>query len=645
MQRGVAVLSILAALELGCAHAARPGAAPRSAPPLETARSGPTMAVREVPPTSFKDPKRAQKIAAALPKIHDVVAKFAADDRLVGLAVGVVVDGALVFGEGFGKMHAETGGAVDIHSAFRIGSITKVFTGMTALRLWEEGRLDLDAPAATVLPELVTIAYPSADARPLTVRDILSHTAGLPRDPDLPVPAPAGGYTREDVMHAIDGLSLVRAPGVASEYSNLGFILLGHILAAVSNQPFGLAIREAILQPLGMKETVWEADEVSPTRLTSGHVVVDGALKPLSPRPHNALSAAGGLFSTVDDLARFVAFQLDAWPPRADADDAPLARSTLREAQRLRAHRSFRARTTADEAATGGIEGGESGVGMPWSVSHGCEQTYVVGHNGAVDGFHATVRMLPNAGIGIIVLGNASWADTDAIAVAIQRVLAKAGALGNRAPQPLPELTQAAENVLGLFPDWDEPTFAKWGAQGWSHPASAAALGANMRWLHKALGACTLGKLKRPLSAWSGVFDAKCEHGDIELTLSLTTAATPKIADITVDWVNGTPTPELHDAALAAAPLLTAFDPATFEALFSPGFGRTRLDRALADVKFEHGACTLDKPLEVRGPREAVYALKCEKGTAKVGVTLDRGTPARIVTFNVVSTGALPACR
>jgi len=645
MHRGVAVLSILAALELGCAHGARSGVASRSAPPLETARMGPTMAVREVPPAIFKDPKREQKIAAALPKIHDVVAQYVATDRLVGLAVGVVLDDTLVFAEGFGKSHAEDGGAVDTHSAFRIGSITKVFTAMTALRLWEEGRLDLDAPAAAALPELAMIAYPSADARPLTVRDILSHTAGLPRDPDLPVPYPVGGYTRDDVMHAIDGLSLVRAPGVASEYSNLGFILLGHIIAAASKQPFGLAIREAILQPLGMKETVWEAGEVSPARLTSGHVVVDGAVKALSPRPHNALSAAGGLFSTVDDLARFVAFQLDAWPPRADADDAPLARSTLREAQRLRAHRSFRARTTADEAALGGVEGGESGVGLPWSVSHGCEQSYVVGHNGAVDGFHATVRMLPNAGIGIIVLGNASWADTDQIAVEIQRVLAKSGALATRGPQPLPELTEAATRVIELFPQWDEPTFAKWGAHGWSHPASAAALGAKMRWLHKALGTCKLGQLKRPIGAWSGVFDAKCEHGDAELTLTLTTAETPKIDTVTIDWVNGTPAPELQDAAVAAAPLLTAFDAAKFDELFSPGFGRSRLDRALADVKFEHGACALDKPLEVRGPREAVYALKCEKGTAKVGVTLDRGTPARIVTFNVVSTGALPTCR
>ncbi|MCY1054054.1 serine hydrolase domain-containing protein [Nannocystis sp. SCPEA4] len=643
MHRGIALLSFLAALELGCAHQVRPSR-PTSAP-LESVRMGPTMKVRDVPPAVFKDPKRQEKIAAALPKIHDVVAEVVAADRLVGLAIGVVVDGKLVLGEGFGKLDSETGGVIDTHTAFRIGSITKVFTGMTALRLWEQGKLDLDAPAAGVLPELNNLVYPSGDARPLTVRDILTHSAGLPRDPDLPVPAPAGGYTRDDVMHAIDGMSLVRAPGVGSEYSNLGFVLLGHIIAATTGQPFGVAIREAILQPLGMNETVWEAGDVAPAQLTSGHVVTDGTVKALKPRAHNALSAAGGLFSTVHDLARFVAFQLDAWPPRADADDAPLARSTLREAQRLRAHRSFRARTTADEAADGGVEGGESGVGLPWSVSHGCEQAYVVGHNGAVDGFHATVRMLPNAGIGIIVLGNASWADTDQIAVDIQRVLDGAGALGGRGPQPLPELTEAASRVVDLFSQWDEPTFAKWAAHGWSNPASAAALGAKMRWLHERLGECTLDKLKRPTSAWSGVFGLKCKLGDAELTLGLTSAEVPKIDTIELEWLKGEPATELHAAAVAAAPLLTAFDPANYEALFSPGFGRTRLERALADVKFEHGVCTLDKPLEVRGPREAVYALKCEKGTAKLGVTLDRGTPARIVGFNVASTGVLPTCR
>ncbi|WAS97353.1 serine hydrolase domain-containing protein [Nannocystis punicea] len=645
MRRCIAQPSFIAALGLACAHAPRPDTAPGSAlVPLE-ARSGPVMAVREVPPTVFTDAKRAEKVAALQPKLHDTVAKIVADDRLIGLAVGVVVDGQLAFGEGFGVRQVEGGGAVDVHTAFRIGSITKVFSGMTALRMADEGALDLDAPAANLLPELNKLVYPNADARPLTVRDILTHTAGLPRDPDLPLSVGGNPHTREEVMQAIDGLSLLRPPGISSEYSNLGFVLLGHVIAAASGKPFGEAIRDAVLQPLAMNETVWEQTELPEDRRTRGHVAVDGKIVATTSGRHSALSAAGGLWSTVADLARFVTFQLDAWPPRGGADDGPIARSTLREAQRLRALRSFRARTTADEAIAGGVDGGASGVGFPWSVGHNCEASYVVGHNGALEGYFATIRMFPNAGVGIIVLGNAGWTDTDGIAVQIQRVLADGGALAGRAAQPLPELTQAAERIVGLYPAWDPAKFGEWSTHDWKAAGNAKLLTAEMQWLHDGLGACTLGKIKRATSPWSGVYKAKCEHGDAELTVNLTSAQTPKISGFTLSWLAGKPAPEVQALAEAAAPLLAQFDEATFLDHFSPGYRRSTLTRTLADAKFEHGACHLGEPLEVRGPREVVYGLECDKGTAKLSVAIDRGQPARLVTFQVTSTGALPTCR
>ncbi|MDC0715722.1 serine hydrolase domain-containing protein [Nannocystis bainbridge] len=646
MRRSLASLPFVAVLELACAHGPRSPASPRALLVAgEAARSGPALAIHDVPPAVFVDAKRAQKLAAVLPKIHDVVAGIVADDRLIGLAVGVVVDGQLVFGEGFGVRNVDEGGAVDIHTAFRIGSITKVFSGMTALRLGDEGLLDLDAPAANVLPELATLVYPSADARPMTVRDILTHTAGLPRDPDLPLSGGGQPHTRDAVMQAIDGLSLVRPPGIGSEYSNLGFVLLGHVLAAAGGEPFGDVIRDLVLQPLGMHETVWQASDLPAGQRTRGHAVVDGKVVATTSGGHSALSAAGGLWSTVADMARFVAFQLDAWPPRGDAESGPLARSTVREAQRLRALRSFRARTTADEAAAGGIEGGASGVGFPWSVGHNCEAAYVVGHNGALEGYFATIRLFPHAGVGVIVLANAGWTDTDGIAVQIQRVLAAGGVLANRAPQALPALGEAAQRIVDLFPAWDPAKFGEWSTHGWTAAGNAKLLAAEMTWLHAGLGACTLGGLKRATSPWSGVYRAKCEHGDAELTVNLTSAKTPKIASVTLAWLAGTPAPELQALAEAAAPQLAQFDEAGFLTSFSPGFRRSTLRHTIADTQFEHGTCVLDKPLEVRGPREATYALKCDKGTAKLSLTIDRGQPAQIVSFSVASTGALPTCR
>nr|WP_293181671.1 serine hydrolase domain-containing protein [Nannocystis sp.] len=596
-----------------------------------------------MPPAVFMDPKRRPKIAAVLPKVREVVAQIVAADQLVGLAVGIVVDGELVLGEGFGARHAEEGGAIDIHTAFRIGSITKVFTAMTALRLREQGRLDLDGPAAAILPELHTLVYPSADARPLSVRDILTHTGGLPTELERPARGP---YTRQQLMRDIEGVSLMRTPGLTYEYSNLGFGLLGHIVAAASGKPYHDAIGEAILEPLAMKHTVWEPSEVAPSRLALGHRVADGRIVVVPPSQHGENDAAGGLLSTVEDIARFLAFQLAAWPPRDDPDDAPLTRATSREAQRMQALRSFRARTAPVELAAGGVTGGAGGVGLTWGVTHGCEHPYyVVGHNGAVNGYHATVRMLPHAGIGIIVLGNSSWANTDHITGEIQRVLAAGGALARRAPQPQPELGVAAGRMIDLLGQWDPMAFAGWSMHQVGHGGGAKRLAERMQWLHAALGQCTLGRLKRATSAWSGVYGAKCERGEAELTLEITGARIPKIASASVSWLEGTPTPAVQDAAAGAVALLEHFDETKFRALFSTAFNRTAMDRIIARQRFDHGTCRLGRALEVRGPNDTTFALDCDKGSAKLSLTLDHGQPARIVTFSVASTGRLPACR
>jgi len=305
MMRRLVRLVFIAALGLGCARTARPVSTPVSALVVpEPAAPGSTMEVRATPPAAFMDPKRRQKIAALLPAIREAVAQIVAADEIVGLAVGVVVDGELVLGEGYGARHGEQGGAIDTRTAFRIGSITKLFTAMTALQLHERGRLDLDGPAAAVLPELHKLVYPSADARPLSVRDILTHTAGLPQVLDIPAPAPGGALTRDQLMQAIDGVSLVRSPGLTHEYSNLGFALLGHIVAAASGRPYHDAIREAILEPLGMKDTVWEPSDVPPPRLAIGHAVVNGRVVAVTPRQHaDGMTSRPGLASAAGPVA------------------------------------------------------------------------------------------------------------------------------------------------------------------------------------------------------------------------------------------------------------------------------------------------------------------------------------------------------
>jgi CubicO group peptidase (beta-lactamase class C family) len=610
----IATLLVLAA---GCASKVQ--VAPRTESPAEPVAAAASFHVRATPPEQFADPQRRSKIVNKLSAIREAVATIVAADRLVGVAVGIVVDGELVLGEGFGARHTSAGGAIDTRTAFRIGSITKLFTAMTALQLAEAGRLDLDAPASEVLPELGRLTYPAADARRLTVRDILTHSAGLARNPDLPPLQVDDAATREQLMQAIDGMSLIRAPGLAHEYSNLGFALLGHIVAAASGRPYHDAIRGALLEPLGMRATVWERSGVASDRLAIGHAVKDGRVEVVPPTRHGDIDAAGGLFSTVEDLARFAAFQLAAWPARGDPDPGPLTRATLRGAQSLRG-------------------------GLTWRVSQGCDQVHVVGHSGAVDGYHATLRILPNAGIGVIVLANAGWADTGHIADEIQRVLARDGGLALRTPQALPVLTTTAAQFTRLLSAWDDASFAALATLAWRDDDAIARLGERVRWLHDQLGACTLGPLRRPTSAWSGVFGLVCERGVGELGLGLTSAAVEKIARVELSWTDGTPAPPVQAAATAAVALLEQFATARFHELFAPTVRHTSFERLAKTTRGELGSCRLGLAVAVDGPEDATFALTCDRGAARMTLALDRGQPARIAAFQVI-VDPKPPCR
>ena len=426
-------------------------------------------------------------------------------------------------------------------------------------------------------------------------------------------------------------------------YTLVLFNFPGDIPQSWVNDPVQRQKLAEVLAPLGMGATVWEREEVPPGRLAMGHVVRAGrpALQP--PTRHGALDAAGGLFSTVEDLARLVAVQLAAWPPRGGAEAPPLARQTLREGHVLQAMGGFRARTQPRELAPSGVDAGVAGVGLGWRVGHDCELGHVVSHSGAVDGYHANLRLLPQEGVGIVVLANSSWADTEAVAREIQRALGRGGGLQGRAPEAAPELARATGQALELFEKWDDAAFAALSTAALR--GAAGEIGGRLSWLRARLGACELGALKRASSAWSGVFVLACERGAAELTLALTTARAPKIASVSLAWIGGTPEPAVAEAAGAAAALLDRFDEASYRARFSIGVARTGFEGAAAALRFELGACRLGDAIEVSGPDAAVFAVVCERGPAKLALTLERGHAGLIGGLKVEPAGPAPACR
>jgi CubicO group peptidase (beta-lactamase class C family) len=131
------------------------------------------------------------------------------------------------------------------------------------------------------------------------------------------------------------GIPFSNPPGVAYEYSNFGFAMLGRIVARVSGQPYATYIREKILAPLGMTSTTMEAEQVPADRLARGYRWEDEQWKDEPPLPDGAFGSMGGMLTSIHDLGRWVGFLMSAWPPRSDAEEGPVRRASVRELQEL----------------------------------------------------------------------------------------------------------------------------------------------------------------------------------------------------------------------------------------------------------------------------------------------------------------------
>ena len=173
-RRAPAALSLL--LAAGCASTSAP-AATAPAPLAGPTHISPIRAL--LPAPGIDEPRRA-RIEATFPDIGRGFREAARKNGLPNAAIGVVVGDRLAFVEGFGA-RTDAGGAVGADTIFRIGSITKVFTGMALLALRDDGRIGLDDPVTRYIPELGSAVYPTGDSSVITLRNLVTHTSGLPR--------------------------------------------------------------------------------------------------------------------------------------------------------------------------------------------------------------------------------------------------------------------------------------------------------------------------------------------------------------------------------------------------------------------------------------------------------------------------------
>ncbi len=389
------------------------------------------------PAPEVRPETRAEALAALSATLKEQIAREAAalPDKTALVFALVTDDGSPPLVVAHGSADVEGRVAATPDTVFRIASVTKTFTAASILALRDAGALRLDDKIARALPELATTTPLHKDAPAVTYRHVLLHAAGLPRSGPWATKEPDYRSTEDEVIEAAQKLAF--DPGIRHSYSNLGYAVLGLAVARLAKIPYRDFVERRFLGPLGMRSTTFDETRLPPTRIARGYErAASGGVVKAVPIANGAAEGAGGLWSTGADLARWVRFQLSAWPPRDDADRAPLKRATLREAHVGAMDLDFVTEPVGD-----GVAVRSRTMGLGWKVERSCAFEHLVEHGGDLGGYRTRLFFAPQRGLGIVLVANAATTPVDAIARRVLATIAEAKALGPRDPSLAPPPT------------------------------------------------------------------------------------------------------------------------------------------------------------------------------------------------------------
>ena len=473
----------------------------------------------------FADPQRVQKLSTAFPEIDRTLREFAAREHIPGAALGVIIDGKLAHVAVTGMRDTTAKAAVDADTVFRIASMTKSFTAMAILKLRDEGKLSLDDPAERYVPELKTLAYPTGDAPRITVRHLLSHATGFPEDNPWGDQQLAATDADMDAMMKA-GIPFSNPPGVAYEYSNYGFAILGRIVSNVARMPYRQYVDTQILRPLGLRATTLEPRDVPAARLAHGYRWEDERWKEEPQLADGAFGAMGGMLTSLNDLARYVAVFIDAWPPRSGPEQPPLRRASLREMQQIARPRA----TIVSKGATGAVQLNAGGYGYGLGISETCRFGHVVAHSGGLPGFGSQMRWLPDYAIGLIAMGNRTYTAWGGVFNAAVELLDKTGGLQPRMAHPAPALETAKREVSQLIVKWDDALADRVAAVNLFLDRSKDRRRREIEELRAKIGTCTAdAPFAHVENALRGTWALKCERGELGVAITLAPTMPPRV--------------------------------------------------------------------------------------------------------------------
>ena len=524
---------------------------------------------------------------------------------------GIVVDGAVTHWYGSGNVRQ--GPSPDPDTVFRIASMTKSFTAAAVLLLRDEGVIRLDDEASAWIPELRSVSGPTTDSPPLTLRHLLTMSAGwIEDDPwaDRQLAA-----TPEELNRWLAGQPRhSHGIGTHFEYSNLGYAALGRLIHNASGQRFQEFVSRRILTPLGLQHTVW-----SPAQLGSGAIVAEGhhgaEIEP--DVADGEFAAMGGLWSSVNDLARWVGFFTEAFPPRNEPETGPLRRSSRREQQQA-------ARTFPPELRRIGLDGNwrlqSGGYGMGLNVVDDLDLGAIVFHGGGLPGFGSAMRWLPARGFGVLALANRTYAPMIPFATEALELLQRAGALS---PTRLTATLQDTSAVLaagrrlgGLFAAWEDEAAADLFSMNVDLDEPVAARGAAaeaLRHRHGGLRVVGVTAVDRA----RGTVRLKGATGEVAISFSLSPLAAAQVQAYSI-----TETIEPAERLVSAARGFVLGE--QVGELAASGTDPASLIELAARQQQAFGRGELGHVVSSRGPLEATFAVRCPATELLLDLAIDK---------------------
>ncbi|MFN3848810.1 MAG: serine hydrolase domain-containing protein [Spirosomataceae bacterium] len=463
------------------------------------------------------------KIKAIVPELDAKFEAFRTQNHLSSVSYAILVDGKIVHQSNSGIVNYKTNKTADSQSVYRIASMSKSFASVAILQLRDAGKLKLDDPVWKYIPELKGQKY-SADSPDITVRHLLTHAAGFPED------NPWGdrqlGISESEMLKMFKkGISFSNEPGIAYEYSNMGFAMLGQIIKNVSGQSYQSYIINKIWKPLGMNNTYWDYTKVPDNQLVRGYRWLREQYIEQPFEGDGAYGIMGGMLTTIEDFAKYMSFHQKAY--QVTAPNSPiLKKSSLKE---MHFPANFNSMSNRGFTGSGEPCNNVSFYGYGLRIDQNCNQIRSIGHSGGLPGFGSDWKIVPQYGIGIVTFTNGTYGSAALMNnQMIPYIIEKAGI--SPIPFPVsPILKQRQNELVKLLPSWENAEKTGIFAENFFMDYFPDLLKAEAEGIFEKAGKIVKVNEIVPENALRGKFLIECEKGKVEVSFTMSPENPPLI--------------------------------------------------------------------------------------------------------------------